>query len=598
MRGAIVLMTLLVALVSAGPATDTPELAWNWGQWDRVPVQDGGRQKPLACFAAEAIRAMAIRGDLRDPETQQPLDPTSFYLKLLFDWQEWGRGRGSHLPDAAEYFGLHTPDKWDQTPLFRVATPQLRNALTIPQEQEYFSAVQLFPAAIRDPESGEVTPLLAWADSAGRRRSRRFTALENEALRLANGLRLYQAHRMGLRLKVLPIASSTERDWVSANELLTNRYDARSDPTGSYRQVARRLHELHTAYIGRSPDVFADVSADFISELAEVGPQLGDYPSCTTISIELAYNAWRPFRLAWILSISASVLVLWSLGTGHRAIYGVGLATYCSALLVMFIGLGLRIVISGRAPVTNMYESMIYMGFGTGLFGLLLGLKRRSPAVLVAASLISAIVLLLADGFPTVLDPSFQPLPPALRSDFWLVIHVMTVTFSYSAFALALGIGNITLGLYWVRSQDWDTIDALGGLNYRSMQVGVLFLAVGTLTGGIWADFSWGRFWGWDPKEVWALITLLGYLAVLHARYVHWVGRFGLAALSVICFSLVVIAWYGVNFVLGSGLHSYGFGSGGRLYVITWLFLQFVFVAVAAARSVGSEAGPRDSAAG
>jgi len=100
----------------------------------------------------------------------------------------------------------------------------------------------------------------------------------------------------------------------------------------------------------------------------------------------------------------------------------------------------------------------------------------------------------------------------------------------------------------------------------------------------VWADYAWGRFWGWDPKEVWALIALLGYLALLHSRYVGWVGQFGLAAWSVFCFSLVVVAWYGVNFVLGAGLHSYGFGGGGQEYVGAVLLLQFAYVGAAGLR--------------
>jgi ABC-type transport system involved in cytochrome c biogenesis permease subunit len=95
------------------------------------------------------------------------------------------------------------------------------------------------------------------------------------------------------------------------------------------------------------------------------------------------------------------------------------------------------------------------------------------------------------------------------------------------------------------------------------MQVGVLLIAAGTILGGVWADYSWGRFWGWDPKEVWALITLLVYLVPLHGRFAGWVNTFGLVFSSVVCFLSVVMAWYGVNFVLGVGLHSYGFVEGG-----------------------------------
>jgi ABC-type transport system involved in cytochrome c biogenesis permease subunit len=106
-------------------------------------------------------------------------------------------------------------------------------------------------------------------------------------------------------------------------------------------------------------------------------------------------------------------------------------------------------------------------------------------------------------------------------------------------------------------------IKPLSTFIYRSMQVGVLLIAAGTILGGVWADYSWGRFWGWDPKEVWALITLLVYLVPLHGRFAGWVNTFGLVIASVVCFLSVIMAWYGVNFVLGVGLHSYGFVEAG-----------------------------------
>ena len=106
-------------------------------------------------------------------------------------------------------------------------------------------------------------------------------------------------------------------------------------------------------------------------------------------------------------------------------------------------------------------------------------------------------------------------------------------------------------------------VKPLSNFIYRAMQVGVLLIAAGTILGGVWADYSWGRFWGWDPKEVWALITLLVYLIPLHGRFAGWVSTFGLVAASVVCFLSVIMAWYGVNFVLGVGLHSYGFVEGG-----------------------------------
>ena len=116
---------------------------------------------------------------------------------------------------------------------------------------------------------------------------------------------------------------------------------------------------------------------------------------------------------------------------------------------------------------------------------------------------------------------------------------------------------------------------------YRVLQLGVLLLAAGTILGGVWANYSWGRFWGWDPKETWALIALLCYIMTLHGRLAGWWTQFGLVVASVVCFLAVLMAWYGVNFVLGKGLHSYGFGIGGETYVATFVVLDLLFVGFA-----------------
>ena len=133
-------------------------------------------------------------------------------------------------------------------------------------------------------------------------------------------------------------------------------------------------------------------------------------------------------------------------------------------------------------------------------------------------------------------------------------------------------------------------IKPLSNFIYRTMQVGVLLIAAGTILGGVWADYSWGRFWGWDPKEVWALITLLVYLIPLHGRFAGWVNTFGLVVSSVVCFLSVVMAWYGVNFVLGVGLHSYGFTEGGGQGIVTGVVLAVLALTTAAAwrRYLGS----------
>ncbi|MGD9127055.1 MAG: cytochrome c biogenesis protein CcsA, partial [Planctomycetia bacterium] len=208
-----------------------------------------------------------------------------------------------------------------------------------------------------------------------------------------------------------------------------------------------------------------------------------------------------------------------------------------------------------------------------------LGLRDRLPetlqrrSYLITGALVALLLYLVGyftpqSVFNRDVDSGMQPI---LRNNFWLAIHVLIITASYGAGALAWGIGNVATACYlFGRYEDGKPKAAhlLAKYVYRMMQIAVLLLAAGTITGAIWADFAWGRYWGWDPKEVWALITLLVYLAILHGRWARWIGDFGMAVGSVFGFTSIIIAWYGVN-LLNSGLHSYGNLSGnGFLYIM------------------------------
>jgi len=229
-------------------------------------------------------------------------------------------------------------------------------------------------------------------------------------------------------------------------------------------------------------------------------------------------------------------------------------------------GMALRILISGRPPVTNMYETIVFVAWGGMLFALVFEAIYRVRYFATCAGAVSTIALIIADNVP-IFDGAISPLVPVLRDNMWLTVHVLTIMLGYAAFTLAMGIGHMNLGLYFFRPAKAVLFKNLSLFLYRALQVGTLFLAVGTLLGGVWASYSWGRFWGWDPKETWALIATLGYLAILHARMTGWIKDFGMAVGSLLGYLLVLMAWYGVNFVLGTGLHSYGFGSGGYWYV-------------------------------
>ena len=324
---------------------------------------------------------------------------------------------------------------------------------------------------------------------------------------------------------------------------------------------------------------------DFIFAARAENPS--DYPTSSRIAIELHYNWLAPFKWAWIFyALGAIFFLITLLGWGWGK-YG-GFVSLIFAFLLHTYGFVLRIYLTERPPVSNMYESVVWVAWGAVFFALLFEWRQKRIYYVFSACVVATLCLITADVAPAILDPSLQPLVPVLRSHLWLIVHVMTITLGYSAFFLSFILSNIALGWFFkdprkqLPSQK-ASILSLTNASYYAIQVGVILLAAGTILGGVWADYSWGRFWGWDPKETWALIALLGYIAVLHGRLAGWLGNFGVLAWSSLCFSLILMAWYGVNFVLGVGLHSYGFGGGGLEYVSGFVALDVIYILIVTA---------------
>ena len=165
-----------------------------------------------------------------------------------------------------------------------------------------------------------------------------------------------------------------------------------------------------------------------------------------------------------------------------------------------------------------------------------------------------------------------------LAHTYWLSVHVMTVMLSYSAFALAMVLGHVMIAVEIFQRERVSLLTSLSKLLYKTLQVGVLFLAGGIIFGAIWANESWGRYWGWDPKETWSLITFFVYLAIIHARFAGWLRHFGLAATAILGFLAVVMTYYGVNFILAAGMHAYGFSEGGQFWVAVYAVLEIAIV--------------------
>jgi cytochrome c-type biogenesis protein CcsB len=586
-------MYRFLLLLSGLAAAVSAEEAFDWRVWRELPVRNGGRPKPLDSLGWETVRGLANQNKLVDPASGLRLEPVAAYMAMLLDWQGWDHPARDEMLRTRDwrplYFFCHSPDKWDRAPLLRVDSPALRSALGLAAEQRRVSPEHLDQARVADPRSERRRPFSGWAEELRRRSEdgEALTELEEQALQLANQFWSYQNHRMGRTMEVLPVNGSEEGTWLSLAHLTLAREGESAGMTEELPRLRELFARVRNAFRVHDARAFNESSREFVTALRGFGERSDNaYPSAALVRLEVAYHHWVPVRVGWVLMLSAALLMLAHRVAGWAPLRSASFPAYGLGLLAVSAGIAVRVIIAGRPPVTNMYESVVYVGAGAAWLGLLFELIEPRRYTLAAAAAVSAGALALSDQCSLVLDPSVRPLEPVLRSNFWLVAHVMTITLSYAALALAAGIANITLGYCLIRSENQAAIRALSRLIYRCVQAGVLLLAAGVILGGIWADYAWGRFWGWDPKEVWALVALLGYLAVLHARFAGWVDEGAFAALTAACFSLVVMAWYGVNFVLGAGLHSYGFGGGGQGYVLAAVVVQLLYAGISC-RGVG-----------
>jgi len=311
------------------------------------------------------------------------------------------------------------------------------------------------------------------------------------------------------------------------------------------------------------------------------------------IDYELFYNSHNPWKKAAIATLLAMVLICGRWLTRSKVLTVlVGLAILW-ALAEQGLGLWLRVSILGRAPVSNTYEALLWMGIVAILFGLI-G-QALSPKSWYLVGGLGASVLAIFFAMLVPIEDQTNALPAVLRSNYWLIIHVLTIVGSYGALLLAAVLAHIYLVRDVLLRRQSARSERVIVQVYRVMQVGVIMLTAGTILGGVWAADSWGRFWGWDPKETWSLISIITYFTMLHARHVGWIRDFGLAVAAIVGFLAIVWTFYGVNYVMASGLHSYGFGSGGELWVLLWAIGEAVFIGICFLRRPGKSNGHRRS---
>lgn len=545
-------VAISVSLAHAADGTGTGPLRY-------LPVQDAGRVKPFDSFARETLQLVygsetytTAKGEKRSA------------VEIVFTW-------------------MLLPQYWDGQKLIQINHKALKETLNLPENEKYFSPSELFA----NPRLSLVMQELGSFSATKQKMNPYFSAVQ----RLQNQLGMYQAIKNGSAVRVLPptvdesktlLAPGAEPErWVSVADLQGEFQE--SFATLVHALVAALPNEVDgkAAAPAQPPGPTLQAAVDSFMVIAKQRNP-GLYPSERDIAIEVQNQELHPFKITWVLYLMAALFIAVSWQTGSRRLYQAGWVFAILAFLVHTYGFALRVYLTGRPPVSNMYESVVWVSWGCFVFSMIFESIYRRKFILIAGSVVGVICLIVADLAPTILDSSLQPLEPVLRSNMWLTIHVLTITLSYSAFFLAWGLGNIGLG-FLLRgfSANDERVRVLVMSIYRAIQVGVVLLAAGIILGGIWADYSWGRFWGWDPKETWAFIALLGYLATLHGRLVGWVKNIGMMVMAVVAFNLVVMAWYGVNFVLGAGLHTYGMGAGGVQYVAAFVVCNLIFVGYA-----------------
>ncbi len=510
-----------------------------------VPIQVDGRIKPLDTYARESL--LLITGK-------------SHYQK--------------QLPIATLMHWIVFYQEWEKQPIILADHRELQEKLHLTTEQGHF----ISPYTLRHHQ--ELMILVKSIDTK-KETGERLSSLEQQALKVYDRLMRFYDIASGNSIHLF--AQPNNQKWLSVLDV-TQKYIPENldklDANNPEVKVTKDLRDLMLSMYHQDQENFVKSRDQFIVHLQALANTHQVVISTQKLNWEYRYNQLRPFRYAWIFYLLAALLLLIQGGMQKKWFYGLGWISMLLAFGFHVTGFVLRCYIAGRPPVSNMYESVLWVSLGVSVFAMVFESIYRARYYLLSGAMLACIGLVMADQLPAILDPSIHPLVPVLRSNYWLTVHVLTITLSYAAMALAMGVAHVS-AFFTLFKPDRQKIAQLNLFVYRSIQIGVILLAAGTILGGMWANESWGRFWGWDPKEVWALIALLGYLALLHGRYAGWLRGFGLSMGAIFAFMLVMMAWYGVNFVLGAGLHSYGFSSGGYMGMMIYLILEIILVSVA-----------------
>ena len=570
--------TITIALTGQSAAAQAPRASLDLEPLRGLGVQHDGRWPPLDTVARDVVESVTGH------EAFQDRDPLLWLLNWTFD-----------------------PESSRNQPLITIRNAELRSELQLPADRTVFS----FDELVKHER------LRALINDLGKiEKGRKPDPLEKKVSDINARLITLQRVFSGQLIRPIPNVGDFAGAWtpVSGASHADHPGHAEHADAGSD-AVSRSWASLHDAFLADDTSRFATAAHELTAALSALPAAYRPAPK--RIQTELRYNALRPFNTAWKVMWIGAVLAAVALFVRRRWFDVLAVTGLALGFAILTWGLSMRWQIAGRIPASNMYESLLFLSWGMGAFAILSMLVMRDRIVPLTASAMGALSLMLADSLP--LDYFVRPIAPVLMDTVWMSIHVPVIMVSYSVLALAVLIAHVQLivraaaphRIQWTRSID--------GLHYWYVHVGSILLLAGIVTGSMWAASSWGRYWGWDPKEVWSLVALLAYLTILHVRidrerippwgyavgaifvlallllvvpklapitgtkalavlgtvaaivfFLLARGEFATAVKSILAFWMIIMTYVGVNYVLGIGLHSYGFGTGA---VVRYMFL-------------------------
>jgi ABC-type transport system involved in cytochrome c biogenesis permease subunit len=580
----------------------------------RIPVLVGGRVKPLDTVARNSLLIIHGKQELR-LEGGRRLSAMQWLTDVLFNAPVADQ-YPVFVVQNAEVLGLFGWEQSDRkyfsfaefTPFLRQIDEQgaqvdkleavqrsayqsailnLRNGLALYQRLK--NSIQPEGAQNIAAEFESFESSVPGAAKAARKRENRESSDQAKLDDVAELIERYE--KLSEMAYIIPVPPRGQNDeWRSIGDSLLH-----SVGTGEIHPVVKEYANIGDAYRANDHSLF-NQHVDFVGDWFAK-----EQPNATKrTSFEFLFNRLQPFSQSMALYVLGFLLACLSWLGWSRALNRSAFYVLLLALAIHTFGLFSRMYLQERPPVTNLYSSAIFIGWGAVIVSLILERIFRDGIGAACAGAIGFVTLIIAHHLAGSGD-TLEMLQAVLDTNIWLATHVVAITTGYSAMFLAgmLAIIYIVRGVF-TRSLTKQTADSLARMTYGVVCFATLFSFVGTVLGGIWADQSWGRFWGWDPKENGAVLIVLWCAIILHARWGGFIRQRGLMIMAVFGNVVTSFSWFGVN-MLGVGLHSYGFMQKAFPWLVGFMLSQVALMAVAAIplnhwRSFRTSASPVTSA--